>query len=152
MGWPKGKLRSEKTRRKMSAATKLWHENNPHPKPMLGKHHSKETIAKMKESSSTIEGGSSHPRWKGGRIINSRGYVLIWKPDHPFCGARGYVREARLVVKKAIGRYMKKDEVPHHINEDKADNRNCNLLVCLDGYHKSLHHKIRRLKKLQSTN
>lgn len=147
MGWPKGRLRGEKTRNKMSEAKREWHKNNSHP--MLGKHHSKETIAKMKGN---VKGGSSHSNWKGGRIISSKGYVLIWKPEHPFCQIRGYVQEARLVAEKALGRYLKKDEIPHHVNEDKADNRNCNLLVCLDGYHKSLHHKIRRLKKLQSTN
>ena len=30
-----------------------------------------------------------HPNWKGGRIINSQGYVLIYNPNHPFANRDG---------------------------------------------------------------
>lgn len=43
----KGKQLSKGTKRKLSAIRKEWHKNNKHP--LLGSHHSEETIAKMKE-------------------------------------------------------------------------------------------------------
>ena len=46
--------------------------------------------------------GSNNPNWKGGRKIDSNGYVLIWKPDHPFADVKGYVLEHRLVVEEHL--------------------------------------------------
>jgi len=38
---------------------------------------------------------------------------------------------------------LKFNEIVHHINEKKDDNRNSNLLICSKSYHTWLHHKIR---------
>lgn len=65
--------------------------------------------------------------WKGGRIIEKEKYVLIKNNIHPYCNNKGYVREHRLVMEKLIGRYLKPEEVVHHINGDPADNRIDNL-------------------------
>jgi hypothetical protein len=43
------------------------------------------------------------------------------------------------VAEKALGRNLKKGEVVHHINMDKTDYRNTNLLICSASYHKQLH-------------
>ncbi len=43
--------------------------------------------------------GPLHQDWKGGRVVDKSGYILIYSPDHPnAAGARGgkYVREHRL--------------------------------------------------------
>lgn len=71
--------------------------------------------------------GKSHPRWKGGRKIDTFGYVLIYNPDHPNCNNHGYVSEHRLVMEKILKRYLTKSEVVHHINRNKQDNRPENL-------------------------
>lgn len=64
--------------------------------------------------------------WKGGRrIVN--GYVWVLKKDHPQANKRGYVLEHRLVVENKLGRYLKKTEVVHHINNIRDDNRIENL-------------------------
>lgn len=67
--------------------------------------------------------------WKGGRIKNTQGYILIHVPEHPFANKDGYVREHRLVVEKVIGRYLEKSESVHHKNHVRDDNRVENLIV-----------------------
>jgi len=42
--------------------------------------------------------------WKEGRIIDSRGYVLVQVPSHPRATRGGYVYEHILVTEKVLGR------------------------------------------------
>ncbi|MFZ5559294.1 MAG: HNH endonuclease [Patescibacteria group bacterium] len=55
------------------------------------------------------------------------GYVLIYQPNHPFRSHNNCIRESRLVMEKKIRRYLKPEEVIHHINGIKDDNRIENL-------------------------
>jgi len=72
--------------------------------------------------------GADNPRWKGGVTYNF-GYRLIFKPDHPYADRHGYVREHRLVVEKRIGRYLRREEIVHHDNHVRTDNRDENLVI-----------------------
>lgn len=71
--------------------------------------------------------GSKNPNWKNGVHRHSHGYIHIYSPNHPFKDVRNYVPEHRLKMEKKIGRYLFKEEVVHHINGKKDDNRLSNL-------------------------
>ena len=73
--------------------------------------------------------GKLTAHWKGGRKMHSDGYVEIYKPEHPRCGVKGYVFEHRLIMEKMIGRYLNPEEIVHHKNEIKDDNRKDNLML-----------------------
>lgn len=84
--------------------------------------------------------------WKGGRIYE-RGYKLIIVPkNHPYgimkAGGNKYIREHRLVMEKHLGRYLKPEEVVHHINGNLLDNRIENLMILSNSLHCRLHRKI----------
>ena len=46
-----------------------------------------------------------------------------------------------VIVEKILNRKLKRNELVHHINMIKIDNRKDNLLVCDKKYHMRLHHK-----------
>jgi len=68
---------------------------------------------------------TAHPRWNGG-TSKTRGYVKQLVPDHPFA-RNGYVLQHRLVMEKMLGRLLTAEEVVHHKNGIKDDNRPENL-------------------------
>ena len=65
-------------------------------------------------------------RAEGNRIKNSRGYKMVRCSNHP--NAVGcYILEHRLTMEKQIGRYLEKNEIVHHKNGIRTDNRIENL-------------------------
>ncbi len=109
-------------------------------------------ISKSKKGKGT---GSKNGMWKGGRIERkNNGYVSILRPNHPGCNQHGYVYEHRLVIEKHLGRYLKPEEVVHHINEKRDDNRIENLQLMLRSKHNRMHRykhllSIRKNKRLE---
>jgi hypothetical protein len=83
--------------------------------------------------------GEIASNWKGGRTVNTKGYVrVILRADDPYYAMvdnDGYVFEHRLVVAKSLGRCLESWEIVHHKHtrfpigskEDKGDNRIENL-------------------------
>jgi hypothetical protein len=84
--------------------------------------------------------GKDSPKWKGGIRHTTAGYVYIYMPDHLNSTSEGYIMEHRLVMEKHVGRYLKKEELVHHVNGIKDDNRIENLeLVSDQGTHTREH-------------
>ena len=95
--------------------------------------------------------GKLKPRPKmqgmGSRFVDNNGYIRVYYPTHPHCDNGGNVREHVMLMEKKIGRLLEKDEVVHHINGNKQDNRIENLQLMTRSEHMKLHNKLRRERK-----
>jgi len=88
------------------------------------------------------------PNYKGG-IKYANGYRLLRIPSHPRA-SNGYVPEHILIMEKKLGRYLKyygfndsRNEVVHHIDGDKINQKLNNLLLTRAGKHIGIHNKIK---------
>ena len=81
----------------------------------------------LKLESRTGLSGEESPAWKGGKYLNTAGYVMVRLIDHPRSGQNGYVLEHILVMEKQLSRNLRPKETVHHINGVKNDNRPENL-------------------------
>jgi uncharacterized protein (DUF1330 family) len=112
--------------------------------PKIGFKHSEASKEKMRNTPKPR--GDKNFWWKGGRQVTDSGYILLFSPNHPFAHKR-YVKEHRLVMEKHLGRYLTKDEVVHHINGVRDDNRIENLHLMTNSSHQILHGLARTPKK-----
>ena len=88
-----------------------------------------------------------------GNLISSHGYVLVHNKTHPRSFGSGYVYEHILVAEKMLGRFLKKQEIVHHKDGDKKNNKPSNLVVCKNiAEHKLLHRKNKDMRKPNEKN
>lgn len=91
---------------------------------------------------------SRKAKWKGGRFVNSQGYVHIFVPPTDFFAsmrqAGGYVMEHRLVMARHLGRCLQPWELVHHKGirykgiKNKLDNLMDNLQLITDTRHNQI--------------
>lgn len=110
------------------------------------------TLRTQKANCQLRRRGPTAPHWKGGRRFHSPptderdAYVYIHQPDHPAATKNGYVMEHRLVMERTLGRALRPDEIVHHINHCRSDNRPENLEVLSNGDHIRRHFESGREK------
>jgi hypothetical protein len=130
--WNKGIPMSKKQRKHLSKIMKIQFKNGrppPCPKGVKRPEFSKE----------------NHPNWKGGQRIGM-GYVEIKAYDHPYANKSGYIRRSRLVMEKYLKRYLKHEEIVHHINFDKMDDHIENLKLFINNSeHSKFHSNLRKV-------
>lgn len=75
---------------------------------------------------------------------NGEGYLQGGYAGHQRTGVRKF--DHIIVAERALGRPLPAGAVVHHINEDRRDNRNENLVICPSrAYHNLLHARMRAL-------
>lgn len=94
---------------------------------------------KTKNKISSIQLGLIGPKaraWKGGRWAKGRDYVALY--SGPYSNKK--ILEHRIIMEAYLGRKLRKDEIIHHRNENKQDNRIENLEVLTRSNHSKIHH------------
>ena len=69
----------------------------------------------------------------------SNGYIIVYAPEHPNIQRHPYIKLHRLIMEAHLGRLLKQEELVHHINGNKLDNRIKNLALTTRRIHPSYH-------------
>ena len=80
--------------------------------------------------------------WKDGYSKDTRGYISIYYPEHPFNKGRKTksIRRSRLIMEEYLERYLTTYEYVHHDNEIITDDRIENLKLMTPAEHQRIHH------------
>lgn len=104
----------------------------------LTSQHREKVIRTLKQGKG-IENGN----WKGGRLKTKEGYVLIRIGN-------SYQKEHRFILEKHLGRTLTREDVVHHVNGIKDDNRLENLVLTNHPSHARIHWCTDEARKKQS--
>ena len=85
--------------------------------------------------------GEEHSQWKGGRHINSTGYMMVSVPGHRLADSRGRVPEHRLVMADIYGASLLVGLHVHHKDGDRLNNDPDNLEIISPSKHSSGHNR-----------
>ena len=77
--------------------------------------------------------------WKIEKVVSKGDYNYAIVKEHPKATKNGYVLEHRIVMENHLGRLLNPNEVVHHKNGNKKDNKVENLEVCEAKEHAKRH-------------
>jgi hypothetical protein len=87
--------------------------------------------------------GKTSYQWKGGIRKRDDGYILKWIPTNslyaPMKADKKYILQHRYVMAKHLGRLLDDNEIVHHIDGNKKNNKIQNLKLMTRGEHIKLH-------------
>jgi len=95
--------------------------------------------------------GSNNPRWKDGMYHHDGGYIRLLHPEHPMANKNRYIPVHRLIMSQIEGRNLDPEEIVHHRNGIKTDNRPENLELMTKSEHMKLHSTARWQQRKQLT-
>lgn len=139
----KEKIRISKIGKKLSQEhiEKLRKSHIGKPSPNKGKKFSEQHKINLSLAHLGKNSNNSHYRWKGGKVTRN-GYVYILSPYHPSAKKDRYIKRARLIMEKHIGRFLTPYEIVHHINKIKNDDRIKNLQIVTRSEHNQIHNNL----------
>ena len=74
------------------------------------------------------------------KIKHQKGYLLLYKPEHPTANWLGRVPEQRVIVEGIIGRYINpRIEEVHHKDGNVQNNNPDNLILLTKSEHRRFH-------------
>jgi len=86
--------------------------------------------------------GPNNPNWKGGRIVEPRGYVLVRVGvGHHLADCRGYAYEHRIIAERNLGRRLRSGEEAHHDDNNPGNNEPGNIKPCRNHAEHALFHR-----------
>lgn len=88
--------------------------------------------------------GPHHGNYKGG-VVKAKGYIWLLHPGHPRTTPRGYVKRCWLVAEQKIGRFLRPNEIVHHLDGNKLNDSPDNLEVIDRVEHGKLHYEERAI-------
>lgn len=77
--------------------------------------------------------------WNIKKVISKGDYYYGFVPEHPNATKNGYVLLHRLIIENNLNRLLNTNEIVHHKNHNKKDNRIENLEVMSKEEHCQLH-------------
>ena len=81
------------------------------------------------------------------KIVDKRGDVYVYRPNHARALNTGYVLEHIVIAETAHGGPLPPTAVIHHHDRVRSNNANNNLVICQDqAYHLLLHMRLRALE------
>lgn len=138
---------NEERNKKLSkwAKTKTGKKNPRYKVP-----HTKETrelIGKKSKAKWTPEYKEKiRKKCTGNKKRDVAGYILVRNYEHPNRNKHNEILEHRLVMAKKLKRPLKKEEIVHHIDGNRTNNKISNLYLCKNlGEHAKIHLSFRYL-------
>lgn len=77
--------------------------------------------------------------------FKNKGYVYVLASHHPSPTQGRYVKRSRLVMERLLGRFLTSDEIVHHKNGSRDDDRPENLELTNRSKHNITHGKAERM-------